>query len=109
MNLTVDTAVHLTNYDQADTILTFETSHRLNDSANEEIEFTRSYKCNNNQTLYYNNNSAVVPIVQVGTLRVQAFQFRNKTSGDFDNGRTDPQLVYSLYGYLFLASSELSA
>lgn len=65
--------------------VTFETDSQLHDSANNEIEFTRSYKCNSDQTLYFNKNYSVAPIVHINKLQVQAFQFKNYTSGEFDN------------------------
>lgn len=65
-------------------ILTFGSTYKLCDRANENIE-----ECNNNRTLYFKNNSAVVPIVQVSTLQVQAFKFKNDTTGEFDDGKHD--------------------
>ena len=74
--------------------LTFNTDDRLNDTANENIEYTRFFKCDSDQTLHFNENKTkVFPTVLVSELRVQAFDFNNKTSGAFDNGMTNPRVA----------------
>lgn len=67
--------------------VTFATGDQLHDIANTKIEYTRSYKCNSDQTLYFDKTRSIAPIVHINKLRVQAFRFENKTSGAFDDGK----------------------
>lgn len=67
--------------------MTLVTDNKLHQSPNAEIEFTRSYKCNSDQTLYFNESQNIIPHVYISELQVQAFQFKDSKTGDFDNGK----------------------
>lgn len=85
------------------------------------IEQQRSFLCNDSQTLYSNDigtNQTTKTTMTVRDFQVQAFYFRNSTSGEFDNGELSsdvPSLSLSLsivfqypnFCSLLLRSSEL--
>jgi len=66
------------------------------------IEQQRSFLCNDSQTLYSNDigtNQTTKTALTVRDFQVQAFYFRNSTSGEFDNGELSsdvPSLSLSL-------------
>ncbi len=69
----------------------YSTTDKLFDNSNSNIEFTRSYKCNSTTTLEFNSTDTPIKAeLVISEFQVQAFQFRNTTSGEFDNGRSVP-------------------
>lgn len=68
------------------------TNQSLFDETNEKIEYTRSFRCDAEKNItgfesFTEDNSISVALL-VDFLQVQAFQFKNATSGAFDNGKS---------------------
>lgn len=66
----------------------FNTTDKLHQDPNSEIEFSRSYKCDSNQELNFTEEVKITPLVNISQLQVQVFSFTNATSGEFDNGKS---------------------
>ena len=51
-------------------------------------QFTRSYSCNAqmNYTKFISNNASIGVMLTTSNWQVQAFQFRDQTDGNYDNG-----------------------
>ena len=64
----------------------FETGDQLHQDPNDKIEFSRSYKCISEQLLTFEEDFKITPLVNISQFQAQAFSFRNKTTGEFDNG-----------------------
>lgn len=65
----------------------FDTSDKLFTETNSRVEFERSYTCVSSQLVNFNTIDGIYPHWNVSQLHVQAFHFRNSTSGKFDNGK----------------------
>lgn len=66
------------------------TNQTLLDESSSSVEYTRSFRCAalNNITGFspFTTNHSINLTLAVDDLQVQAFEFRNATSGEFDNG-----------------------
>ena len=64
----------------------FTAGNKLYQEANSKIEWGRSFSCMRSQNLTFNEVANITLLLGVRELQVQAFQFKNATSGEFDDG-----------------------
>ena len=71
--------------------------------ANSKIELEKSFSCNSAQNLTFTKVDDISTILSVSQLQVQAFQFKNSTSGQFDERNSSIILISSSWFNLILS------
>ena len=66
--------------------INFTASNKLYQEANSKIEWGKSFSCAASQNLTFTEVANITLLLGMRELQVQAFQFKNATSGEFDDG-----------------------
>ena len=71
----------------------FTASNKLYQEANSKIEWGKSFSCAASQNLTFTEVANITLLLGVSELKVQAFQFKNAISEEFDDGNFSRFLV----------------